>query len=112
MRRKVVFHIDEIDQWQRTSQNIHNLCDYVATVPEEQLQVIVVVNGDAIQGYLQAIGEQTVAQHPSVKFHACHNAMQKHHINGDQLPAAVQIVPVGVLDLIQLQAAGFAYIKP
>ena len=28
------------------------------------------------------------------------------------LPASVKIVPAGVLDLIALQAAGYAYIKP
>lgn len=112
MRRKVVFHINEVEHWQRTSQNIHNLCDYVATVPEEQLQVVVVVNGDAILGYTQDVGEQMVDEHPSVEFHACHNAMQKYHVTGEQLPEAVQIVPVGVFDLIQLQEAGFSYIKP
>ena len=44
--------------------------------------------------------------------HACNNAMRANQITKDQLPENVVVVPAGVLDLIELQAQGYAYIKP
>ncbi|MBU5583354.1 DsrE family protein, partial [Enterococcus sp. S181_ASV_20] len=47
-----------------------------------------------------------------VTFHACNNAMRANQITKEQLPENVVVVPAGVLDLIELQAQGYAYIKP
>jgi intracellular sulfur oxidation DsrE/DsrF family protein len=38
--------------------------------------------------------------------------MRANQITKDQLPENVVVVPAGVLDLIELQAQGYAYIKP
>lgn len=47
-----------------------------------------------------------------VTFHACSNAMRANKIVKEQLPKDVVVVSAGVLDLIELQAEGYAYIKP
>ncbi len=112
MRHKVVFHVDEQDHWAHTMQNIANLTAYVQSEPKEQLQVVVLVNGPAITKYLDSDGQSAVQQFPDVDFHACHNSMVAHQITDSQLPESVEVVPVGVLDLIKLQEAGFAYVKP
>ncbi|GAF36973.1 DsrE family protein [Lentilactobacillus farraginis] len=110
---KVVFHIDEVEKWSHTMGNIKNLLDY-GRQQDESYQIVVLVNGDGIMGYLMSVGKQAVKNLSamSVRFHACQNAMGSHGIQATDLPDNVNIVPAGVADLITLQEQGYAYIKP
>jgi intracellular sulfur oxidation DsrE/DsrF family protein len=38
--------------------------------------------------------------------------MRANHISESSLPEQVIVVPAGVLDLVELQSQGYAYIKP
>lgn len=103
---KVVFHIDELDKWTETSKNVSNV---LKAAPETD--IVVSVNGSAIKGYLDD-DNLAFIQMEEVTFHACNNAMKGNHIREEDLPKNVEVVPAGVLDLIQLQQDGYAYIKP
>ncbi|MGM0158401.1 hypothetical protein IGI47_002733 [Enterococcus sp. AZ191] len=98
---KVVFHIDEITKWLETKQNVKNL---LKAAPKTE--IIVTVNGHGITGYLDDQNADFLAL-TDVTFHACANG-----ISEKNLPEQVIVVPAGVLDLIELQEKGFAYIKP
>lgn len=103
---KVVFHIDELEKWTETANNVKNLLK-----EPKKIDIIVLINGSAINGYL-ATENQTFIATQGVTFHACNNAMRATQITKDQLPENVVVVPADVLDLIELQAQGYAYIKP
>ena len=103
---KVVFHIDELEKWTETANNVKNLLK-----EPEKIAIIVLINGKAINGYLAA-ENQAFSATEGVTFHACNNAMRANNITKEQLPEDVVVVPAGVLDLIELQAQGYAYIKP
>lgn len=103
---KVVFHIDELDKWIETSNNVANL---LKDAPETD--IVVSVNGVAIKGYLDN-NLLDFIQLEGVAFHACNNAMKANHVSPESLPGNVEVVPAGVIDLIKLQHAGYAYIKP
>ena len=103
---KVVFHIDELEKWTETANNVKKLLK-----EPKKIDIIVLINGSAINGYL-ATEKQTFIATQGVTFHACNNAMRANQITKDQLPENVVVVPAGVLDLIELQAQGYAYIKP
>lgn len=103
---KVVFHIDELEKWTETANNVKNLLKEPG-----KIAIIVLINGKAIKGYLAAENQAFIATE-GVTFHACNNAMQANNITKEQLPEDVVVVPAGVLDLIELQAQGYAYIKP
>ncbi|EHO46211.1 DsrE family protein [Lentilactobacillus kisonensis] len=113
MTHKVVFHIDDMQKWAHTLGNVSNLLAF-GDQTGTSYKVIVLVNGDAILGYLVGSLQDSIAQltAKSVSFHACQNAMNSHTIKKDQLPAGVEVVPAGVADLISLQEAGYSYIKP
>ncbi|MFT8470904.1 MAG: sulfur reduction protein DsrE [Oenococcus sp.] len=104
---KVVFHIDELNKWETTKGNITNLLAL-----KLDIEIRVVVNGQAILGYLVDENADFVSQHPSVTFQACQNAMNSHDVKTDQLPLRTKIVPSGVLAIIKAEEAGFGYIKP
>ncbi|MFD1465061.1 DsrE family protein [Lapidilactobacillus mulanensis] len=113
MLRKVVFHVDELEKWGHTLSNVHNLLNYQREHAELQLAIVVLVNGDAIMGYLQPNYREEIATlKDQAIFHACNNSLKSHGVKPDRLPPEVQVVPVGVLDLIELQDENYRYIKP
>ncbi|KRM79247.1 hypothetical protein FC84_GL001421 [Lapidilactobacillus dextrinicus DSM 20335] len=104
---KIVFHIDELEKWPVAQGNLVN------TLVVPNIDMVVVVNGVAITGYLQPEVQKFIAQYQSqIAFHACHNAMQAHDITADQLSKGVKVVPAGIIDLVNLQNQGYRYIKP
>ncbi|KRM72230.1 DsrE family protein [Lacticaseibacillus brantae] len=104
---KVVFHVDEMEKWQVATGNINNLLKL-----QPDAEIVLVANGTGIQSYELKQARAFIAAHPNVSFHACQNAMNSHNLTTADLPAGVEVVPAGVLDLIELQGQGFAYIKP
>jgi len=47
-----------------------------------------------------------------ISFVACNNALIANDINKDDLINFIDVVPVGILELINKQSEGYAYIKP
>lgn len=103
---KVVFHVDELAKWRETSSNVRNLLKAASDI-----EIVVLVNGIAITGYLLAENADFINT-TGISFHACNNAMLANQVAPEDLPVSVQVVPAGVLDLVELQQKGFAYIKP
>ncbi|WP_040535330.1 DsrE family protein [Schleiferilactobacillus shenzhenensis] len=110
---KVVFHVDELEKWDHALSNVQNLLAYGKS-SGTSYTIVVLINGDAIMGYLVARLRDQVdtLQSAGVAFHACHNSMQSHGLADSQLPAGVTVVPAGVADLAALQDDGYRYIKP
>lgn len=47
----------------------------------------------------------------NVKMYACHNTMDKKHVEPKQIADDVEITPAGVIKIIDLQREGYAYMK-
>lgn len=105
---KVAFHVNELEKWSVALGNIRNLLKGT-----QEADIKLVVNGGAITGYLNSILVAEMTQESqSVSFEACQNALDGHEIKVAQLPIWVNVVPAGVIRLIELQQVGYAYIKP
>jgi uncharacterized protein len=121
---KVVFHIDEVEKWPLLLANVRNL---VKVVDVAVSAIIVLVNSKAVIIFDQ----QTFNGHPfdrkvqpnhmdivkelalqGVEFAVCQNSLTGSSISIESLPEYLKVVPVGVLELIEKQTQGFAYIKP
>ncbi|HIJ80035.1 MAG: DsrE family protein [Desulfobulbaceae bacterium] len=113
---RVVLHINETERWQVALGNAVNLLKAVG----DQAQVICLANGNAVISYenketVAAMGELAGK---GVVFQACRNSMRKMKENNkiaideQGLPDFVQVVPAGILALIEHQQAGYAYVKP
>lgn len=104
---KVVVHVDEAAKVVMAQGNVQNL---LAALPASE--VIMVVNGPAITTLTTGDWTAFMSANPQVEVDACHNAMNSHHLAPADLPAGVQVVPAGVVRIVELQALGFAYLKP
>lgn len=82
---------------------------------EAPFKLIMVVNGPAVQQLvkenteLMEVAQQAIAN--GLKIHVGQCAMNSHHLEKDMLWPFVEVVPSATLELVQLQDAGFSYIK-
>lgn len=112
---KVIFHIDENNKWKLLLNNVNNL---LSAVIDDKIDIEVLANSEAVKYYdiskdldtdISFIEE---LQKRGVKFVACNNALKANKVEKSKLIEFVEIVPAGVLELVEKQAEGYAYIKP
>jgi intracellular sulfur oxidation DsrE/DsrF family protein len=113
---KVVFHLDW-DQPERLVLALENIKNLFKEVPPQQCRVNIVANGKAVNLFRKdKVGERasdmTELHKLGVRFKMCRNALAKNKIEKTDLFEVCEIVPAGILELINLQQEGFAYVKP
>ena len=112
---KVIFHIDELSKWQLLLANVRNL---ITAIDNKAITIEVLANSEAVKYYdptqdLDAdINTMKSLHAEGVKFVACNNAITAYGIEKDNIIGFVNIVPAGVLELVEKQSEGYAYIKP
>ncbi|WP_234117607.1 DsrE family protein [Clostridium hydrogenum] len=112
---KVIFHIDELNKWGLLLKNVENL---IRAVDDKDLNIEVLANSEAVKAYAlnNELNSKIIfikeLKNRNVKFVACNNALNSFNIKKENLINFVDIVPVGVLELINKQKCGYSYIKP
>lgn len=111
---KVVFQVSDNDvaKWNLTLNNVRNV---QADLGADKVDVEVVVYGPGI-GMLKM--DSPVAQRVAealgkkVKVVACENTMKGQKLTRADMLADIGYVPAGVVELMQKQSQGYAYIRP
>jgi intracellular sulfur oxidation DsrE/DsrF family protein len=112
---KVIFHIDELDKWELLLKNVNNL---LHAIDIEKSNIEVLANSEAVKFYNlnndlnTDVTSMEGLSRKGIKFVACNNALNAYNIKKENLIDFIGIVPVGVLELINKQREGYAYIKP
>jgi len=114
---KVVLHINETERWQVALGNAANL---LKAAGERKAEAVCLANGSAVLSYEDAalVAAMRELAGKGVLFLACRNSMRKMKedkkigIGEEGLPDFVQVVPAGILALVERQQAGYAYVKP
>jgi uncharacterized protein len=115
-KRQVVFHLDW-DQEERLLMALENTKNLFKEIPPQQCTVHMVANGKAVilfrkdRAAKYAPDMEDLHKH-GVRFKACRNAIAKNKVEKADLLEVCDVVPAGILELINLQHEGFAYIKP
>ena len=113
---KVVFHLDW-DEEARLVLALENIKNLFKEVPPQQCQVNVVANGKAVTLFRKdkvgkRASDMSELHKSGVRFKMCRNTLAKNKIEKADLFEVCEIVPAGILELINLQQEGFAYVKP
>lgn len=108
---KVVFHLDEMAKWNLLIANVKNL---LKAVDVKNSEILVVVNSEGIKGYLAEELQESLCAlaRQCVVLSVCNNSLVGFDIPASDMPDYVTVVPVAIVELVQRQQAGFAYIKP
>lgn len=111
-KAKALFHIDEKEKWSLLLINVRNL---LLSCEKEDLEIEVMANADAVEAYTEDFELSNVMRKQNAKgirFVACDNAIKAHNMKREEILDFVELVPVGVLEIVERQQEGFAYIKP
>jgi uncharacterized protein len=113
---RAVFHVD-LDDSKPFALALANVGNLLRAIPEKHYDVVLLFNGpavtllqsDACAPYREEIWQ---LQQARVSFKVCRNALNRFNVDPDNLIEGCEIVPAGVVALIELQQDGYAYIKP
>ena len=106
---------DNTATWNLALNNAQNLLNYFG---QEKLRIVIVAFGPGLKMLLKdsVVAKRIASQNSEgVEFDACHNTMEAMAKKSGHLPVLVPdavVVPAGVVRIMQLEKAGFAYIKP
>lgn len=113
MNHDVLFHFDH--DRQALDITFSNIRNYLAAFPEDKPAVALVVNGPGVR-LLDREGEYAARLReildPGVAVKVCNNALRNFEIDPERLCSGCVVVPAGVVEIVELQERGFAYVKP
>lgn len=113
---KALFHVDD-DNDKTMHLALNNIANLLAQIPAEQAEVVLVANGPAARLMVKTSSFQTVEMvrglaEKNVRFMVCANSIKNAGIDPATLIEGCVVVPAGIVELVRLQAEGYAYIKP
>ncbi len=115
MHYDLLVHVDLPDAG-RMSMALTNIKNYQKALVGQDYTVVVLANAGAVQFYLPSneVHAATIGElsGQGVVFKACQNALNKANIKAEDLPSFMQVVPAGIVEIVDLQRAGYAYLKP
>ena len=108
----MIMHLNDTSKLPHLEKNIGNIREGMG----DDADIQVVINGRAVSAMLSGnkLIEEKVQSMLSnnAKIGLCHTAMRNNHVNEDLLIKGVTILPEGgIVTIIKLQKAGYAYIK-
>jgi intracellular sulfur oxidation DsrE/DsrF family protein len=117
-RHKVFYHLDEpgVERAKAVLVNIENHVSVVGWKNIEALELV--VHGPALRTFLakdmdpDVRGKLETLLAGGLRFDACQNTMARQKIEMTDLIEGATPVPSGVVRVMELQEAGYAYIKP
>lgn len=113
----LVIQVSEDDPklWNLALNNAQNVLDYVG---DDKAQVVIVTYGPGLKMLLKnsPVAQRIASEDAEgIEFDACHNTMKSMERKTGHMPALTPqavVVPAGVVRIMQLEHAGFEYIKP
>lgn len=113
---RAVFHVD-LDEARPFNIALANVSNLIRAIPEKHYDLVMLFNGPAVtllesEACAPFRDEIWRLQQSRVAFKVCRNALNKFNIDPDNLIEGCEIVPAGIVALIELQQDGYAYIKP
>ncbi len=116
MKAKVVFHVDW-DEERRLVMALNNMANLLKEVPAEESDIRLVANGASVTLFRRHPAPVYAAQledlgRKGARFLVCGNSLRNFDISQEDLLDSCEMVKAGIVELVRLQAEGFAYIKP
>lgn len=115
MHYDLIIHVDDNDK-ARLNLAFNNAANYRAALSGESFSIVMVANGPAVQLFtkdnaaLAERGKKLMAEGLSIRL--CRNAITTFNVPVSELWEGCKIVPAGVVEIVNLQRKGFAYLRP
>lgn len=104
----------------RISETMTNISNHLQSLPEDQIDIKVVVHGKAIEYFVDAKDNQVKQitldslRLRDVQFIICGNTLQGYQITKDDLYEVEDedVVQAGLPEIVHLQQQGYIYVRP
>lgn len=109
---KIIIHIDEIEKWPMVLSNLAHLNEHYVN-SDDVIELL--VNGPAVLALQTSQARSASIQsalQPQNQLAVCQNSLDQRQINPGSLISAAKVVPSGVVELVEKQSAGYAYLRP
>ncbi len=113
MNYDLVLHVDTVDSAIQTA--FSNAVNYAGALKNETFTMVLVVNSKAVtllvadNTAIKDALERAVAAGLSIR--VCNNALNANGVRPESLYPQCVVVPAGIVELVTLQRAGYAYVK-
>ncbi|MBW2708494.1 MAG: DsrE family protein [Deltaproteobacteria bacterium] len=113
---KVVFHLD-MDEAERLVMALNNISNLLKEIPSTEAAICLVSNGSAVRlfqrDFAAAHGMRVEElSGKGVRFLMCSNSLRNLNLDPGEMLNGCEVIKAGIVELISLQADGYAYIKP
>ncbi len=116
MTYKAVFHVDQ-NEVPVLTLALNNVINLLKAIPDEKHDLVVLFNGPAAKLVTRSNGAEFLDRirdliGAGVRFQVCKNAIERFELQVEEILDECEIIPAGIVALIDLQNDGFSYIKP
>lgn len=95
---------------------INNIINFYKALENESFEVILVVNGPGVQHMEKdnpdVAPNITQIHQLGARIKVCANALRHFNLSPEVLCPECEIVPAGIVEIVERQKKGFAYIRP
>ena len=116
MQYSAVFHVDQNDE-KVFNLALNNVINLLNGIPGQEHDLVMLLNGPAValldfDNAVYFLERIKTVQEQGVKIQACANALKRFEVDPERLIEGTEVIPAGIVALIDLQKSVFAYIKP
>ncbi|MGB9806164.1 MAG: DsrE family protein [Thermoproteota archaeon] len=111
---KVIFHVD-VDSSSILSMALKNVGNLLRYSNGTNKEVGIVANGSAVRLFQKGTPYENELKelfNKGVKIYSCNVSLETLNIKKDHVLEICEVVPSGVVKIVELQERGYAYIKP
>lgn len=111
----IVLHVDKRDG--SITVAFTNAINYALALPDKTFSMVLVVNSAAVAEMIMAENTATGKKLAEAASHGlevlvCNNALVANGFKPEQLFPQCEVVPAGIVKIVELQQSGYSYIKP
>ena len=115
MEYDLILHLDSAEE-NFLRMCLRNATNYYNALPQERFELVLVANGGGAKQFARQNleFEKWAAELVSrgMKIKVCANAMAEHEIKKEELWPICEVVPAGLVAIVDLQNLGYSYVKP
>jgi intracellular sulfur oxidation DsrE/DsrF family protein len=115
-KSKVVYHLNELDKVSFVLGNIDN--HYEGAGGPDKVSIVLVVHGPALKAFHSASAKPDLKEKlqkfsKTLELNACGNTMKAQNVGlAELMPGFIKVDQGGVVRIAELQAQGYAYLRP
>lgn len=105
---KVIFHVVDNDKWDAVLSNVR---DILNNTDDCKIEIIVMSKAAALFNSYTGADFSGVIGNPKVNIIIGEKALEENRLNRDMLPKGIEVLPLVITRIVELENEGYGYIR-